>query len=104
MASEAQNKYIADLTVLKTKEFKEVKELLISSGIVSSKAEIVKNAGTISEINNALTDMQASKFIDLLISTKEPARSNAYSSKRIRAATGDLEHIQAVIGGWGFPE
>ncbi len=104
MSSEAQSKYISDLAPLKTKEFKEVKELLMSSGIVSPNAETVNNAGTINEISYALSDLQASKFIDLLIATKEPARGSAYSTKRITAATGELEHIQAVINGWGFPE
>lgn len=104
MATETQSKYIADLAVLKTKEFKEVKELLMASGIVSDNAEIVKNAGTIAEITNALTDLQASKFIDLLIATKEPARGTVYSKNRIRKAIGEIEHIQATINGWGFPE
>lgn len=102
MASEAQNKYIADLTVLKTKEFKEVKELLQSSGIVGEHAEIVDNAQTIAEITNALTDLQASRFIDLLIKTKEPKRDTKYSAKRINFATGELEHIKAIINGWDF--
>lgn len=102
MASEAQNKYIADLTVLKTKEFKEVKELLQSSGIVGDHAEIVDNAQTIAEITNALTDLQASRFIDVLIKTKEPARDTKYSAKRINYATGELEHIKAIINGWDF--
>lgn len=102
MASEAQSKYIADLVPLKTKEFKEVKELLISSGIVGDKAETVNAAGTIAEITHALDDLQASKFIDVLIQTKEPVRDTAYSKRRISAATGELEHIQATIDGWGF--
>ena len=102
MASEAQSKYIADLTVLKTKEFKEVKELLHASGIVSEQAEIVDNAQTIAEITGALTDLQASRFIDVLIKTKEPKRDTKYSVKRINYATGELEHIKAIINGWDF--
>lgn len=104
MASEAQNKYIADLAVIKTKEFKEVKELILASGIVSENAETVKNAETIAEISNNLTDLQASKFIDVLIATKEPKRSNAYSTRRIVQATGELDHIKAIIEGWDFTE
>lgn len=104
MASEAQSKYIADLTALKTKEFKEVKELLISSGIVSDQAETIKNAATINEITHAMTDLQASRFIDLLITTKEPVRSHTYTSKRINKAVGLLEDIQADINSWDFPE
>lgn len=102
MASEAQSKYISDLTVLKTKEFKEVKELLQSSGIVGENAEIVNNASTILEITGALTDLQASKFIDLLVASKEPARGTAYSKRRINTATGEVEHIKAIINGWDF--
>lgn len=102
MATETQKKYIADLAVLKTKEFKEVKELLVSSGIVKDTSETVMNAQTIAEITNALDDGQASKFIDALISTKEPSRATAYSRKRIDIATGELEHIKAVINGWDF--
>jgi len=102
MASETQSKYIADLAVLKTKEFKEVKELLEASGIVGENAEIVRNAQTILEITGALTDLQASKFIDVLIATKEPKRDTAYSTKRINFATGEIEHIKAIINGWDF--
>lgn len=104
MATETQAKYIADLVVLKTKEFKEVKELLLASDIVGNSAELVKNAETIAEITHALTDLQASKLIDLLISTKEPARGNVYSPRRINQATGELDHLKAIIDGWGFPE
>lgn len=102
MASPNQSKYIADLAVLKTKEFKEVKELLTSNAIVGADAEIVNNATTIAEITNALTDLQASKFIDVLAAAKAPARSAAYSNRRISAVTGDLEHIKAIINGWDF--
>lgn len=104
MASPLQTSYIQDLAVIKTKEFKEVKELLISSGIVKADSEIVAAAGTLAEICNALTDLQASKFIDVLTAAKEPARGTAYSTKRITRATGELEHITATINGWGFPE
>jgi hypothetical protein len=102
MSSEAQSKYIADLAPLKTKEFKEVKELLVASGIVKDSSETVMNAQTIAEINNALTDLQASKFIDLLISTKEPNRSQTYSPKRINKVTSDLDEIKVIIDNWDF--
>lgn len=102
MASESQTKYIQDLAVVKTKEFKEVKELLYSNSIVKPDSEIVATAGTLAEICNALTDLQASKLIDVLIKTKEPARSKAYSTKRVNRATGELEHIIATINGWDF--
>ena len=103
MASESQSKYIADLAVIKTKEFKEVKEMLLASGIVSENAETVQNAGTIAEITNVLTDLQASKFIDVLIAAKEPMRGQAYSAKRINKMVSELDDIQVIINGWDFP-
>lgn len=102
MATEAQNKYIADLVVVKTKEFKEVKELLVSSGIVSEDAETVKTAQSIAEINAALDDGQASKFIDELIAAKEPSRDRAYSKRRVEAAVASLDSIKGTISNWGF--
>lgn len=104
MASEIQSNFIADLVVKKTKEFKEVKELLLSSDIVSDNAETVKDAETIAAINNALTDLQASKFIDLLTSMKDPARGTTYSQKRIKQVTDLLEDIKKDIDAWDFPD
>lgn len=103
MASETQSKYIADLCVLKTKEFKEVKELLAANEIIGADAEIVKNATTIAEITHALTDLQASKFIDVLIAAKEPQRGTAYSQKRIETVTSLLDDIKKDIDAWDFP-
>ena len=102
MATESQSNYIRDLAVLKTKEFKEVKELLIASKIVGDNAEIVNSAQSIAEITHALTDLQASKFIDVLVSTKEPKRERAYSSKRVERTIGALDDIKSTIDDWGF--
>lgn len=102
MATPNQRKYIADLVVIKTKEFKEVKEMLQSSGIVSENAEIVAGAQTIDEITDALTDLQASKFIDKLIATPEPKRETTYSQKRIDAAVTALDDITETIRDWDF--
>lgn len=102
MATPVQSKYIADLAVKKTKEFKEVKELLLANGIVSDKAELVKNAQSMAEITNALDDLQASKLIDVLVATKEPARGRVYSERRINKAINGLDSIKATIDGWGF--
>lgn len=102
MATETQSKFINDLAVLKTKEFKEVKELLIASSIVGDQAELVKNAATIAEITHALTDLQASQFIDVLISAKEPARGRVYSKRRIEGASKLVDDIKATIDDWGF--
>lgn len=104
MASEIQSKYIADLCVVKTKEFKEVKELLIANEIIGADAEIVKSAQTIAEITHALTDLQASKFIDVLINTKEPKRDTSYSKKRIEKVTAALDDIKKDIDAWDFPD
>lgn len=102
MATEQQSKYIADLVVLKTKEFKEVKELLLANEIVGENAELVKNAQSIAEINHSLDDLQASKFIDVLIATKEPKREPAYSKKRVEGTVAVLDSIKATIDGWRF--
>lgn len=102
MATETQSKYIADLAVIKTKEFKEVKELLTASGIVGDNAEIVNNAQSLAEITSALTDLQASKFIDVLIGTKEPVRAKAYSKRRVEKTISTLDDIKKTIDGWTF--
>ncbi len=102
VSSQSQSSYIADLAVVKTKEFKEVKELIIASGIVGENAEIVTNAGSIAEITNALTDLQASKLIDTLNAAKEPARATTYSQKRIDKASSLVADITSTIDSWDF--
>ena len=102
MSSQVQSSYIADLSVIKTKEFKEVKELIIAQGIVGEDAHIVENAQSIAEITNALTDLQASKLIDALLAAKEPARATAYSQKRIDKASRLLDDVKATIDSWDF--
>lgn len=102
MSSPTQSSYIADLAVVKTKEFKEVKELILASDIVSENSEIVTSAATIAEITNALTDVQASKLIDALIATKEPTRATSYSQKRIDKTIGILDSIKKDIDSWDF--
>lgn len=102
MATESQKSYIADLVVLKTKEFKEVKELLIASEIVKDSSEIVMGAQSIAEVTNALDDKQASAFIDVLIATKEPARDRAYAPRRVERTVGVLDDIKSTIDGWEF--
>jgi hypothetical protein len=102
MATEQQSKYINDLAVLKTKEFKEVKELLKSNDIIGVDATIVDNAQSIAEITHALTDLQASKLIDVLVAAKVPARGQAYSKRRIETAISLLDDIKGTIAGWKF--
>jgi len=102
VSSQTQSSFIADLAVIKTKEFKEVKELIIANGIVGENAEIVTNAQSIAEITNALTDLQASKLIDVLTAAKEPARSTTYSQKRIDKASSLVNDITKTIDNWDF--
>lgn len=102
MATETQSKYIADLAVIKTKEFKEVKELLIANEIIGADAELVRKAESIAEITHALDDGQASRFIDVLIATKTPVRSAAYSTRRVDTTIAVLDDIKGTIDNWGF--
>jgi len=102
MSTQIQSKYISDLAVLKTKEFKEVKELLIASEIVGPDSLTVVDAQSIAEITAALDDAQASRFIDVLIATKEPARSTAYSKRRVERTINALDDIKATIDDWDF--
>lgn len=102
MSSLDQSKYIADLVVLKTKEFKEVKELLVANEIIGADATLVKSAASIDEITHALTDQQASKLIDVLVATKEPARGRVYSKRRVEQASGLVDDIKSTIAGWTF--
>lgn len=102
MSTPTQSKYIEDLAVMKTKEFKEVKELLTASGIISDNAELVNKAESLAEITHALTNVQASKFIDVLIGAKTPYRERAYSKKRVEKTIAALEDIKATIDDWKF--
>lgn len=102
MATKDQSKYIADLAVIKTKEFKELKELLIASDIIGADAELVKTAESVAQITHALTDEQASKFIDALNATKTPTRGKQYSEKRVNATIAGLDDIKDTIDNWSF--
>lgn len=102
MATKEQSNYIRDLVVIKTKEFKEVKELLISNEIIGADADMVKNAQSIAEITNALDDGQASRLIDVLNATKTPTRSTEYSKRRIETTVSVLDDITATIDDWDF--
>jgi len=102
MATKDQSKYIADLAVIKTKEFKEVKELLIANEIVGTDAETVKNAQSLAEITNALDGGQASRLIDVLNATKTPARATEYSKRRVETTIATLDDIKATIASWDF--
>lgn len=102
MATKDQSNYIRDLVVIKTKEFKEVKELLIANGIISADADIVKTAQSIAEITGALDDGQASRLIDVLNATKTPVRSTEYSTRRVEKTVSALDSVLATIDDWGF--
>lgn len=102
MATPDQSNYIADLAVLKTKEFKEVKELIVSAGIVDPTSETVANAQTIAAITGALTDFQASRLIDALIATKTPARGRTYAQTRVKKTVAALDGVKSTVAGWSF--
>ena len=102
MATVAQIRYIEDLAVLKTKEVKEFKESVYSSGIVDPKSEVVAQAETIAQVSNALTDMQASQLIESLVAAKSPLRSRIYSDARVRKTIAALDEAKAIIDEWGF--
>lgn len=102
MSSQSQASYIADLAVLKTKEFKEVKELLVASGIVKDSAQTVMAAQTLGEITNALTDLQASQLIDALLARETPKRERSFSAGRVKKTVAVLDDITATIDSWDF--
>ena len=102
MSTPAQRSYIDGLAVAKTKEFKEVKEILVASEIVKDTSETVMQAQSLAEITNALDDGQASRFIDVLIQTKAPKRGRVYSERRVKAIVDTLEDIKKTIDNWGF--
>ena len=101
MSTPAQTSYISDLTVLKTKEFKEVKELLVAHNIATS-STTVANAATISDICNALTDLQASQLIDALVAAKPPQRSTTYAQARVKKTIDLLDGIKKTVSDWTF--
>ena len=102
MSTPAQISYISDLTVKKTKEFKEVKELIIARNIAGGDSQTVANATTIAEICNAMTDLQASQLIDALIATKEPNRAKQYAQTRVKKTVAALDSIKATVAAWKF--
>lgn len=102
MSTRAQTRYILDLAVVKTKEYKEVKELLYSNDIVSQDSVIVEQAASLSDVVNALTDAQASRLIDVLVDMKVPSRSRVYSDNRVRKAIRLLDEIKQEINDWTF--
>lgn len=102
MATQEQAKYINDLAVMKLKEFKEFKELIFSREIASENAELIKNAQSVAEIVNYLTDWQSSKLIDELNALAEPNRGKAYGKKRLNDMIETLEDIKKIINKWSF--
>jgi hypothetical protein len=69
---------------------------------VGENAETVQNAQSIAEITHALDDLQASRFIDVLIATKTPARGRAYSQRRVETTVRVLDDIKDTIDNWEF--
>lgn len=102
MSTPAQTSYISDLTVIKTKEFKEVKELLVAHNIVGTSSQTIADAGTISDICSALTDLQASQLIDALTAAKPPQRSTTYAQPRVQKTIDLLDGIKKTVSEWTF--
>lgn len=102
MATQAQTSYISDLAVIKTKEFKEVKELIVAHNIASGSSQTVAGAGTIAEICNALTDQQASQLIDVLVMAKPPQRATTYAQTRVKKTIDLLDGIKSAVNDWTF--
>lgn len=102
MSTPTQSSYIADLAVLKTKEFKEVKELLVSAGIVAADSQTVAQAASIADITNAITDEQATQLINALIAAKAPERGRVYAQSRIKKTIAGLDGVKGTIAGWDF--
>lgn len=102
MATQQQSSYIADLAVLKTKDFKEVKQLVVSAGVMGATTDAMTNAQTIADITGAMTDFQASRLIDALIAAKAPARGRAYAQTRVKKTVSALDAIKNTISEWGF--
>ena len=100
MSSQSQSEYIRDLATLKLKEFKEFKELLVANQITDGDTAL--NAKNLSEAVHALTDLQASKVIEILIMKPRPKRESSYSDKRIKKAVDLLDEILADIDDWDF--
>ena len=76
--------------------------MLAANSIIGADATLVQNAQSIDEITHALTDKQASAFIEVLVATKEPARGREYSQRRIVGATELVDDIKKTIAGWDF--
>lgn len=102
MSTKVQTSYIKDLATLKTKDFKEVRELVVAQNVVGPDAQLVLQAETVDAMCDAMTDYQASKFIDALIATKTPDRSRAYAQKRVDSTVNMLDGIKNTISGWDF--
>lgn len=97
-ATKTQATYINDLVVKKTKEFKEVKELVASLGIGG---ETVANAKSVAEITDAIAPSQATKIIDALTAKAEPKRGQ-FSDRRVERMTKELGEITDIIADWSF--
>ena len=100
MASPTQRDYIKDLSVRKLKEFKELKELIASKGIMGTDTEGFALSVTADDILDRLTDKQASELITALLEKPEPVRSRTYSTKRSKQVVDLLDKMKATINGW----
>ena len=100
MASPIQRDYIKDLSVRRLKEFKELKELIASKGIMGTDTEGFRDSVSADEILDRITDKQASELITALLEKKEPVRSRVYSTNRSKQVVDILDDIKRTINGW----
>lgn len=100
MATQTQRDYIKDLSVKKLKEFKELKELIASKGIMGADTLGFTEANTADALLDRMTDKQASELITALLERKEPARSRTYSNRRSKEVIDLLDKMLATIENW----
>lgn len=100
-ATPTQRLYIKNLAVKKTKEFKEVKEMVIANQIVGENAELVKNAQSLDEITDNIDPAQATRLIEALIAKDEPKRGT-FSDRRVKQMIDGLADIIGIIDDWDF--
>lgn len=102
MATVNQLKLIKQLATDKTADFKEFKEFVLKSEIVSENNETIKKSLSSSEIINALTDWQASKIIDKLEEMPDLIRLEEYDAEDLKKINAKIKKIKQKIEDWSF--
>lgn len=102
MATVNQLKLIKQLATDKMTDFKEFKEFVLKSEIVSENNETIKKSLSSSEIINALTDWQASKIIDKLEEKPDLIRLEEYDAEDLKKINAKIKKIKQKIDDWSF--